>query len=268
MELKSEIINAGSGGSRDINGLFITIKNVQQFPPIVPLLLPPDGPVAKQKAKGVRSFVDDGKTNHGAPLRKEILKHLEAILLLPAKFKRGKASSQEFILAYPNDLNSKYPNSMNTQQQGSCGRYATAHGAIHRDLTSTDTMTVCIFNQTAETGGITFWLGSESYMEGVVEFDDFPNVKRDLDTKYKRVTIHPKKGTAVVFDSKLMHQSMCHQEPNQRMTYSFYLYLGNVPYKQHPSHFLTKDKYKWVDIASIEEIKKVISTRCKRPRTK
>ena len=265
MELKSEIINAGSGGSRDINGLYITIENIQHFPPMVPLLIPPHGPVAKQEAKGVRSFVDDRKTRHGAPLSKEILDHIKTKL---PKLKRGRVSSEEFILAYPNDFNHKYPNK-NTQQQGSCGRYVSTHGEIHRDVKNqTDTLTVIVFNQTAETGAITLWLGSEYYLPGVTEFEHIDNVMRDLDTKYERVTIHPKKGTAVVFDSKLMHQSMCHQEPNQRISYSFYVYLGRVAWQQPPGHFLTEDKYKWVDIASIEEIKKVNSTRRKRPRIK
>ena len=38
---------------------------------------------------------------------------------------------------------------------------------------------------------------------------------------------------------------------------SFYVYLGHVAWQQPPGHYLTEDKYKWVDITSIKEIKKV-----------
>ena len=104
-------------------------------------------------------------------------------------------------------------------------RRSSSHGQIHRDTTTTKCgyLTVLIFLETSETGGVKFWTGSQNFMPG----NEFgvnarpKNLAQLLNRKFRVNVETPVRGKALVFDSRLVHQSLAHQADKQRTVLSF-----------------------------------------------
>lgn len=104
-------------------------------------------------------------------------------------------------------------------------RRSSSHGQIHRDTRATKPgyLTVLIFLETSETGGIKFWTGSQNFMPG----NEFgvksrpKNLAQLLNHKFRVKVETPVRGKALVFDSRLVHQSLAHQADKQRTVLSF-----------------------------------------------
>ena len=77
------------------------------------------------------------------------------------------------------------------------------------------------------TGGIRIWEGSHDFEPGY-KFEKDKNLKRKIKT-FKTNDVLPKKGHALVFDSRLLHQSLGHFQESERMALSFRSAANNLP---------------------------------------
>jgi hypothetical protein len=220
----------------ELDGLFIT-KTVNNFPEYAPLLLNPKEVLSKSKAKGVRIFIREQAQKRNTTTK-------EIVLMLKKKYasiERCTVYSNEWILAYP------------AHYQGSCGRLNYRDGTIHRDETRKVNLLSClVFSHSAMSGGIKIWLNSQDYEPNKDHFPTSKDIHRQLDRKFESVVINPVKNKAVIFDARLLHQSLSHRESYQRVVYGFYIRVngnklkdGSVRYK------LEEDEYEWVKSESI-----------------
>jgi len=241
----------------DIDGLFVT-HTVDNFPKFAPLLLPPKEvrlkSMSKLKAKGIRIFVREQAVKQnvksvyvkgkiickGTPTTNEI------VTMLDRKYnsiERCTVYSIEWVLAYP------------AHYQGSCGRPTYADGEIHRDECRKVNLLSClVFGHSAQSGGIKLWLDSQNYEPNKDCFPDSKNLPRLLDRKFKSVVINPVKNLAVIFDARLLHQSLSHRESYQRVVYGFYIRVNGNRLKDYNSvryKLKEEDDYKWVKSESI-----------------
>lgn len=103
------------------------------------------------------------------------------------------------------------------------------HGPIHRDCTEGPGYLTCIIfvGETDENyGKIKIWKESQNIHPADL-FHTLPaNIRRILD-KLTTVDIGPDMSTnIVIFDSRLLHQSLIHQGDYQRSAFSFYVNVG------------------------------------------
>ena len=101
-------------------------------------------------------------------------------------------------------------------------------GIIHRDIILRGYLVCIVFLTTHEkTGGIKFWRGSHDFMGAklVQGIGDRPkDLPRQLEKEgFEEVTVYPQRGKAVIFDGRLLHQSLHHMGIAQRAVLAFWL---------------------------------------------
>ena len=219
-----------------LDGFCIDI-NIIGFPKEAPLLVVEDQYIKSTRAKNVRVFIRD-KQGNGTQIIDEVKK------LLMEKYKwinKIKITSQQWICAYP------------AQHQGSCGRRNFFDGNIHRDVINERGILSCIiFNDNAESGGIKIWLNTQDYCEDSSYFPEHKCINSYLDYHYKSRIIKPRKNTAIIFDGRLLHKSLSHNEPYQRCAYSFYVCINRSRIKDTMG-YMSDVQYKWVGSDSIKK---------------
>jgi len=77
------------------------------------------------------------------------------------------------------------------------------------------------------TGGVMIWEGLYDFEPGY-RFEKDKNLKRKIKT-FKTNDMLPKKGHALVFDSRLLHQSLGHFQESERKALSFRGAANNLP---------------------------------------
>ena len=100
-------------------------------------------------------------------------------------------------------------------------------GEVHRDTAETTGghLTVLIFLDDCDSGGVKFWQNSPDFMPGE-QFDCYNKPKnyiRQLKKQHENesIIILPQKYMAIIFDVRLMHQSRAHRGDEQRNVLSF-----------------------------------------------
>lgn len=100
-------------------------------------------------------------------------------------------------------------------------------GEIHRDTCETTCghLAVLIFLDNCDSGGVKFWRNSHDFMpKHQFECNNKPkNYIRQLRNQHggDSITIQPQKNMAVIFDVRLLHQSLAHWGEKQRNVLSF-----------------------------------------------
>lgn len=104
-------------------------------------------------------------------------------------------------------------------------------GIIHRDVPykSSGYLTVIILLGTLEHGYGSIQLWQNSHLLESGRTADFPpNFKRDKLKKCPSTEIEPADGNLIIFDSRLIHQSLPHTQDEQRNALSFFITIGNL----------------------------------------
>jgi hypothetical protein len=219
-----------------LDGFCIDI-NIIGFPKEAPLLVVEDQYIKSTRAKSVRVFIRD-KQGNGTQIIDEVKK------LLMEKYKwinKMKIISQQWVCAYP------------AQHQGGCGRRNFFDGYIHRDVNNVRGILSCIiFNDDAQSGGIKIWLNSHDYCKESLYFPGDKCINSHLDYHYKSIVINPRKNAAIIFDGRLLHKSLSHNENYQRVAYSFFLCVNRREIKD-TMEYMSDVQYEWVDSDSIKK---------------
>lgn len=208
----------------DVDGLFFqttisdSITNKLQTP-----LLPP-------QFRGIRHLIKNNETFASKELMRVIHAAVKAELGKVGITGLMKFSNEEWIVAPP----------LRNQRVRSSG-------IIHRDVPykSSGYLTVIILlGKTSERGygSINLWQNSHLLESG--RTSHYPkNFKRDHLDKCGPATIDLKKNL-IIFDSRLIHQSLPHSQDVQRNALSFYITIGN---RQMPSPSINL-----IDLESLE----------------
>jgi hypothetical protein len=221
-----------------LDGFCLDNINIVGFPREAPLLLIENQYIMSTKAKPHRVFIKD-KQQNGTQIIKEVKKLLEEKY---AWIKRIKITSQQWICAYP------------VQHQGSCGRRNYMDGYIHRDVINVRGVLSCIvFHDNAESGGIKIWLDSHDYCKDSLDFPGHKCINSYLDYHYESKVIKPRRNTAIIFDGRLLHKSLSHNEIYQRCAYSFFVCINGCEVDDKMD-YMSKVQYTWVNSDSIKPV--------------
>jgi len=114
------------------------------------------------------------------------------------------------------------------------GRKHFNHGMEHRDVKEKEFgyLTCIILCDNVDSGGIRFWRKSHGYIPGM-DFLDIQQRPKDLNRRlmrqqYEVDIVLPKKDKAIIFDSRLVHQSMVHLGEIQRTALGFIIATNRV----------------------------------------
>ena len=128
-------------------------------------------------------------------------------------------------------------------------RRSQSHGKTHRDTecTSVGNLSVIVFLQSSESGGIKLWKNSQQLFEGnQFELNNRPKDLAQHLESFDSIVVNPVKNRAVIFDSRLIHQSMAHKEMYQRCAYSFGIACNGIYVIMDDSDVLIVDTYKYI----------------------
>ena len=220
-----------------LDGFCIDI-NIIGFPKEAPLLVVENQYIISTRAKSHRVFIKDKRQNG-----MEIINEVEEVLRGKYKWIRKiKITSQQWVCAYP------------AQHQGGCGRRNFLDGYIHRDVTVERGILSCIiFNDDAQSGGIKIWLNTHNYCKESLYFPENKWINSYLDCHYESIVINPRKNAAIIFDGRLLHKSLSHNENYQRVAYSFFLCVNRREIKD-TMDYMSDVQYEWVDSDSIKKL--------------
>lgn len=238
------IINIRQRKQHDVlDGFFAELDKIG-FPKQAPLIvIKDDEPIISTRAKSHRVFIED-KINNGTKVTNKVKK------LFEKKIKRrvNIITSQQWVCAYP------------AKHQGGRSRRNYFDGVIHRDVTNVPGILSCIvFHHNAQSGGIKIWFDSESYEKDSLDFQNHPSlaenhdIDRYLDRRFEHTVIEPKSNTAILFDGRLLHKSLSHNETYQRFVYSFFVCIGKSDPNDDMSYMTKGVQYEWVDSDTIQE---------------
>ena len=231
-----------------LDGFYADLKEVG-FPKEAPLILFKDEPIRSTKAKSHRVFIED-KEGNGTQLTNKV----ENLLKEQVKMGRIRITSEQWVCAYP------------AQHQGGRGRRNYIDGVIHRDVNNVRGILSCIvFNNDAESGGIKIWMDSQNYESKKYDFQDYESnlisvnhIERYLDRHYEPRVIKPRRNTAIIFDGRLLHKSLSHNENYQRLAYSFFVCINGCEVDDKMD-YMSKVQYRWVSSDSIKPVESMSS---------
>jgi hypothetical protein len=128
-------------------------------------------------------------------------------------------------------------------------RRSQSHGKIHRDTecTSVGNLSVIIFLQASKSSGIKLWKNSQQLFEGnQFEVNNRPkDLARHLES-CDSIMVNPVKKRAIIFDSRLVHQSMAHKEMYHRYAYSFGIACNGLYVIMDDSDVLIVETFKYI----------------------
>jgi hypothetical protein len=128
-------------------------------------------------------------------------------------------------------------------------RRSQSHGKLHHDTecTSVGNLSMIVFLQASESGGIKLWKNSQQLFEGnQFEVNNRPNnLARHLES-FDSIMMNPVKNRAIIFDSRQIHQSMAHKEMYQRCAYSFEIACNGLYVIMDDSDVLIVDTFKYI----------------------
>jgi hypothetical protein len=106
---------------------------------------------------------------------------------------------------------------------------------------------VIVFLQSSESGGIKLWKNSQQLFEGnQFELNNhLKDLARHLES-FDSIVVNPVKNRAIIFDSRLIHQSMAHKEMYQRCAYSFGIACNGLYVIMDDSDVLIVDTFKYI----------------------
>ena len=218
-----------------LDGFFLDI-NIIGFPKEAPLLVVENQYVISTRAKSHRVFIKDKRQNGW-----EIINEVKKVLMEKYTWiKKIKITSQQWVCAYP------------AQHQGGRGRRNFLDGYIHRDVINMRGILSCIiFNNDAESGGIKIWLDSHDYCKESLDFPEEKCIDRYLDYHYESIVINPRRNTGIIFDGRLLHKSLSHNENYQRLAYSFFVCVNGCEVDD-TMDYMSRVQYRWVNSNSIK----------------
>jgi hypothetical protein len=242
-----------------LDGFYADLRNVG-FPREAPLVVVEKEPIMSTRAKGHRIFIKDKQDNNGSGeiienvtkllngnLNKKIIRGIKSI-----EIKSINIASQQWVCAYP------------AQHQGGCGRRNYLDGYIHRDVREEHThpweeggiLSCIVFNDDAESGGVKIWFDSHDYCSKSLDFQQHKSskkshIERYLDRHYHWKVIKPRRNTAIIFDGRLLHKSLSHNENYQRLAYSFFVCINGCEVDDKMD-YMSKVQYTWVNSGLIK----------------
>jgi hypothetical protein len=239
-----------------LDGFYADLTKVE-FPREAPLLVIEKEPIMSTKAKAHRVFIKDKRDNVGSGKMIEDVKKL-LNEKLNKKIKRGiksiNVTSQQWVCAYP------------AQHQGGRGRRNYLDGYIHRDVREEHTypweergvLSCIVFNDDAESGGVKIWFDSHEYCSKSLDFQRHKHskkshIERYLNRHYQSKVIKPRRNTAIIFDGRLLHKSLSHNENYQRVAYSFYVCINGCEVDDKMD-YMSKVPYRWVNSNEIKDL--------------
>ncbi len=103
------------------------------------------------------------------------------------------------------------------------------------------------FSQSSESRGIKLWKNSQQLFEGnQFEVNNRPkSLARHLEL-FDSIVVNHVKNRAIIFDSRLIHQSMAHKEMYQRCTYSFGIACNGLYVIMDDLDVLIVDTFKYI----------------------
>jgi hypothetical protein len=242
-----------------LDGFYADLENVK-FPRDAPMLVVHKEPIMSTKAKGHRVFIQDKRDNYGSGvedvkkllneyLNKKIIRGVKSI-----EIKSISITSQQWVCAYP------------AQHQGGRGRRNYIDGYIHRDVREEHTypweergiLSCIVFNNNAESGGVKIWFDSHNYYSRSLDFQQHKpstksHIERNLDRHFKSKVIKPRRNRGIIFDGRLLHKSLSHNENYQRVAYSFFVCVNGCEVDDK-MEYMSKVQYTWVNSDSIKNL--------------
>ena len=117
-------------------------------------------------------------------------------------------------------------------------------------------MSCIVFNDDAESGGVKIWFDSHDYCRNSFDFQQHKSskkshIERYLDRHYHWKVIKPRRNTAIIFDGRLLHKSLSHNENYQRLAYSFFVCINGCEVDDKMD-YMSKVQYTWVNSGLIK----------------
>jgi hypothetical protein len=141
--------------------------------------------------------------------------------------------SEEILKRFPDVANVKCCYPQFCACLPSAKRTSWGHGMEHRDTVATANgyLTVIVFYDNLTSGGVRLWKESQNFKPGNDFLSNRPkDLKRSLG-KFEEVVVQPEICKVVVFDSRLVHQSLSFTgfSESQRLSLTFQICIDGVP---------------------------------------